>query len=109
MILNNIIDKTATNIHSNMKPTTPKNNSISFVPAKPVPRILIIQTAKKWKGCIYISLHDLTGQVFMYLKDSTIEFKGYLHKTPIFSFASKDKSEVENLISEKLQSILKNK
>jgi hypothetical protein len=112
MILNNIICSTATNIPLNMKQKS-KTKSISFIPPEPVPRILIVQTGskrwKKWKGCIYISSFDLTGQVLMLLKDVKRNSNGLFLKNPIFAFVSTSKMEVESLISEKIISILKNK
>jgi hypothetical protein len=113
MILNNIIDKTATNNLLNMKPTTTKKPSISFIPPEPVPRILITQTDMKqfkiWKGCIYISSYDHTGQVLMLLRDIKWNANRLFLKNQMFVFVSKDKSKVESQISEKMQAILKNK
>lgn len=95
----------------NQKPSS--NKSISFVPPEPVPRILITQTGskrwKKWKGCVYNSSFDHTGQVLMLLKDVKRTSNGLFLRNPIFVFVSTDKTEVEKQISEKINSLLKTK
>jgi hypothetical protein len=94
-----------------MKLQTTKSKVTSFIPPNPVPHILITQTGskrwKKWKGCIYISSYDHTGEVFMFLREIRRTSSGLFLKNPIFVFISKDKTDVETQISEKMISLLK--
>lgn len=87
-----------------------KTKNISFIPPKPVPHIFFTQSGskhwKKWKGCIYISSYDHTGEVLMFLKDIKRDSSGLFLKNPVFVFVSKHKAEVEAKISEKMKSIL---
>ncbi len=80
----------------------PSNNTVA--------RVLVTPTnSNKWKGCIYFSAYDLTGTILMYLSDIKKDYSGTFHKTPIYAFTAKDKTSIETKISERLQSILKNK
>jgi hypothetical protein len=83
----------------------------NFIPTI-TPRILITykqyKKYKKWKGCIYLSSSDLTGQVLQLIKPIKSDFEGTLLKKPIFIYTSANKTKVENKISQKLITILKN-
>jgi hypothetical protein len=81
---------------------------ISIMPPKPSLRTIITNSdSKKWKGCIYLSSSDLTGQILLFLKTVISDYQGKFLKNDIYVFTSANKSEVEAKITDKLQSILK--
>lgn len=83
----------------------------NFIPTI-TPHILITykqyKKFKKWKGCIYLSSFDLTGQVLQFIKDIKSDFEGTFLKKPIFIYTSANKTKVENMLSQKLMTVLKN-
>lgn len=91
-----------------MKQQTVKKEGICVTQPKPVPRILLVHiNSKKWKGCIYFSEFDLTGQLLMLLKDISADYDGEFLKNPIFVYTSTNKIEIETKISEKLLTLYK--
>jgi len=85
-------------------------NGICISSPKLTPRTLITHSnSKKWKGCIYFSAFDLTGQTLLFLKDISGDYTGEFLNYPIFVFTSIDKTDVETLMSDKLQSLFKTK
>ena len=86
----------------------PNKNNLIINVTKPVPRILIINTApNKWKGCIYLSNSDMTGQVLMFLKDTPSQYSGTFLKKPIFIYSASCRNELENTVIEKTKSLVK--
>jgi hypothetical protein len=85
-----------------------KNKASFILPQKPTPRTIITQSdSKKWKGCIYFSSYDSTGQILLLLKSISTDYNGKFLKNPLFVFTSKNKTEVETQMTNQLQSLLK--
>lgn len=81
---------------------------ISFLAPDPKPRTVVTNlNGSKWRGCVYFSSYDQTGQILQYLSAKTLEKPKELTGIPIWVFTSKDKSEVEFKISETFQLIRK--
>lgn len=84
------------------------NHSISVFPSEPKPRTVVTNfNGIKWKGCIYFSAFDHTGQILQYLANNPLEKPKELKGIPLWVFISKDKSEIESKISETIQLNLK--
>lgn len=91
-----------------MKQQSVKNNTIRILSPEPTIRTMVIQlSARRWRGCIYLSQFDLSGQVVMLLKDMAVEYDESFLKNQIFVFKSFNKSGIEAKINEKLQTIIK--
>ena len=80
--------------------------AIYFYQPDPTPRIVVTNlNGTKWRGWIYLSLYDHTGQVKQYLTGKSKDIPLGLSKIPFWIFVLKDKSEIETRISETLQLI----
>jgi len=80
--------------------------AISFFPPDPRPRTVVTNVnGTKWRGCVYFSSYDYTGQVLQFLSSISPDKPKELCGIPIWVFNSKDKSEIESKISETLQLI----
>jgi hypothetical protein len=80
--------------------------SIAFLPSDPKPRTVVTNlNGTKWRGCVYFSSYDLTGQILQYLSAKSPEKPKELSGIPLWVFTSKDKFEIESKISETLQHI----
>jgi negative regulator of replication initiation len=80
--------------------------AISFFSPDPKPRTVVTKLwGSKWRGCVYFSAYERTGQVLQYLSAKTPEKPKELLGIPLWVFTSKDKSEIETRVSEMLQLI----
>jgi hypothetical protein len=86
----------------------PQNNPqrINILPPEPVLRSITINTGiKKWKGCIYLSSYDLTGQMISYLKNTTSAETGMYLKNPVYIFVAASKSELDSKLLSKIKTL----
>lgn len=85
-----------------------KNKASLILPEKPAIRTLITPSdTKKWKGCIYISSYDSTGQILYLLKSISTNHNGEFSDNPFFVFVSTSKTKVESQMNEKIQKLIK--
>jgi hypothetical protein len=85
-----------------------KSNKPPITFFSPDPKLRTVVTnlnGTKWRGCVYFSTYDLTGQVLHYISAKSPEKPKELSGIPIWVFTSKDKSEIELKIFETLQLI----
>ncbi len=88
------------------KKTKTKVSSINTT--KPIIRTLITQSyTQKWKGCIYISSYDSTGQILYQLKSISTNYTGEFLNHPFFVFISTSRTKVENQMNEKIRELIK--
>lgn len=74
-----------------------------------MPRIVTTPTSSnKWKGCIYFSPYDPTGNILVYLYGVEKDITETFQKRPFNVFTAKDKASIEIKLQLKLKSILKN-
>jgi|GEM_PF-1858247 len=90
-----------------MRNNKTSNQHITIFPPNPLPRILTTTDHKKWKGCIYFSAYDLTGQVLMFLREVSAEYSGSFLKNPVYVYTAASKAELETKIFEKVRSLFK--
>jgi len=91
-----------------MHQKTQKNLS-KFKPAvcRPIPRTLTIPCKQKnWKGCVYLSPSDLTGQVMEFLKKASPDYSGSLLRKPIYVFTATSRAKLDSLLSKKIRSLI---
>jgi hypothetical protein len=80
------------------------------LPPDPVIRTIITPSeSKKWKGCIYISSYDLTGQILLLLDSLSGTRPPELAKIPIYKFTASSREELDAQMSEAIKFIFKNK
>jgi len=80
--------------------------SILLFPPDPKPRTVVTNLkGTKWRGCVYFSSYERTGQVLQYLSAKSPEKPKELSGIPLWVFTSEEKSEIESKISETLQLI----
>ena len=83
-------------------------SSITLTPS--TPRTIVTRSnSNKWKGCVYISAFEMSGQILNLLNSISSDYNGALFNNPVFVFTSKNKNEVETKINNKLKSIFKTK
>ncbi len=88
-----------------MKKKSNKPSIASFAPDLKLRTVVTNLDGTKWRGCVYFCSYDLTGQVLKFISAKTPEITRELSGIPLWVFTSKDKSEIESKIAEKLQLI----
>lgn len=90
-----------------MKKKTVNNHTIVLQSPEPVIRTITIKLSQDlWKGCIYISAFDSTGEVLQIMKTRTSDWEGTFLKNPIYFFKSSDKTGIEEKINNKIHSLI---
>lgn len=93
-----------------MSDASKKNQPTKTVISTVTPRILIthkkLKKFKKWKGCIYFSSSDLTGQVLQFMDEFKSDFTGTFLKNPIFIYCSSNKSEIERKMKKQISKLI---
>jgi hypothetical protein len=75
--------------------------------SKPVIRTVILKVSPRlWKGCIYLSALDVTGQLIQFLYDQKEEYQGKYLNYPIFAYKASNKADLQVTLKNKLHYIL---
>lgn len=87
-----------------------QKSSITAIAQTPVIHTITIQISKrKWQGCIYISVNEMTGQLIQFIKSKSGEHNGQFLNNPIYVLNAPTKSALEAKITSQIKSILTKK